>query len=117
QSTYEAATSLIEFELKKIMLDKLEKIKSYRARGREDKAKDEGPLAGSDQRLKKRKTNKDAEPPKGSKSKESKSSSFKGSKSQSKSSGKSALAKEPMFETSDIEMPQDQGDDLGNTED
>ncbi|GJV56293.1 hypothetical protein Tco_1457298 [Tanacetum coccineum] len=31
QSTYEAAASLIEFELKKIMLDKLDKSKSYRA--------------------------------------------------------------------------------------
>ncbi|GKE70469.1 hypothetical protein Tco_1528541 [Tanacetum coccineum] len=31
QSTYEAATSLTEFELKKILLDKLEKSKSYRA--------------------------------------------------------------------------------------
>ncbi|GKE16156.1 hypothetical protein Tco_1423733, partial [Tanacetum coccineum] len=54
QSTYEAATSLIEFELKKILLDKMHK---------------------------------DAEPSKGSKSKESKSSSSKGTKSQSKSSG------------------------------
>ncbi|GKE50871.1 hypothetical protein Tco_1486027 [Tanacetum coccineum] len=31
QSKYEAATSLTEFELKKILLDKLEKSKSYRA--------------------------------------------------------------------------------------
>ncbi|GJX15920.1 hypothetical protein Tco_0216752 [Tanacetum coccineum] len=31
QSTYEAATSLIEFELKKILIDKLEKSKLYRA--------------------------------------------------------------------------------------
>ncbi|GJS99497.1 hypothetical protein Tco_0820667 [Tanacetum coccineum] len=54
QSTYEAATSLIEFELKKILLDKMHK---------------------------------DAEPSKGSKSKESKFSSSKGTKSQSKSSG------------------------------
>nr|GFD06599.1 hypothetical protein [Tanacetum cinerariifolium] len=54
---------------------------------------------------------------KGSKSKEFKSISSKGSKSQSKSSGKSAQAEEPMFKTVDIEMPQDQGDDLGNTED
>ncbi|GJV31906.1 hypothetical protein Tco_1392306 [Tanacetum coccineum] len=149
QSTYEAASSLTEFELKKILLDKLEKSKSYRAaeqhrdlydalvksyqldkdlfdsygktyslkRGREDKDKDEDPLAGSDQGLKKRKTSKDVEPSRGSKSKESKSSSSKGSKSQSKSSGKSTQAEEPVFETVDIEMPQDQGDDLGNTED
>ncbi|GJY95698.1 hypothetical protein Tco_0512059, partial [Tanacetum coccineum] len=113
QSTYEAAASLTEFEVKKILLDKLEKSKSNRAakqhrdlydalvksyqldndifdsygktyslkRCREDKDKDEDPPAGSDQGLKKRKTSKDAEPSRGSKSKESKSSSFKGSKS------------------------------------
>ncbi|GKG33926.1 hypothetical protein Tco_0434085, partial [Tanacetum coccineum] len=88
----EAATSLTKFELKKIILDKLEKSKSYRdaeqhrdlydaLRGYEDKDKDEDPPAGSDQGLKKRKTSKDAKPPKGSKLKESKSSSSKGSKS------------------------------------
>nr|GEX98042.1 hypothetical protein [Tanacetum cinerariifolium] len=118
QSTYEAATSLVEFELKKILLDKLEKSKSYRAveqhrdlydalfksyqvdkdlfdsygktyslkRGREDKDKDEDPLAGSDQGLKKRKKSMDVEPSRGSKSIESKSSSSKDSKSSSKSS-------------------------------
>ncbi|GJS59146.1 hypothetical protein Tco_0653930 [Tanacetum coccineum] len=107
QSTYEAATSLTEFELKKILIDKLEKSKSYRAaeehrnlydaliksyqldkdlfdsygkvyslkRSREDKDKDEDPPAGPDQWLKKKKTSKDAEPSRGSKSKESKSSS------------------------------------------
>ncbi|GKE31147.1 hypothetical protein Tco_1450469 [Tanacetum coccineum] len=130
QSTYEAATSLTEFELKKILLDKLEKSKLYRAaeqhrdlydalRGREDKYKDkdEDPPAGSYQGLKKRKTSKDSEQSRGSKSKESKSSSSKGSKSQSKSSGKSAQEEEPIFETADTETPQDQGDDLGNTED
>nr|GFB86532.1 hypothetical protein [Tanacetum cinerariifolium] len=31
KSTYEAATSLTEFELKKILLDKIEKSKSYQA--------------------------------------------------------------------------------------
>ncbi|GJW53393.1 hypothetical protein Tco_0097478 [Tanacetum coccineum] len=149
QSTYEAATSLTELELKKILLDKLEKSKSYRAteqhrdlydtlvksyqldkdlfdsygkvyslkRGHEDKDKDEDPPAGSGQGLKKRKMSKDAKPPKGSKSKESKSSSSKGSKSQSKSFGKFAQAEEPVFEAANTEMPQDQGDDLGNTED
>ncbi|GKE45865.1 hypothetical protein Tco_1473149 [Tanacetum coccineum] len=149
QSTYEAAASHTEFELKKILLDKLKKNKSYRAakqhgdlhnalvksyqlnkdlfdsygkayslkRGREHKDKDEDPPAGSDQGLKKRKTSKDVEPSRGSKSKESKSSSSKGSKSQSKSSGKSDQAEEPVFETADTEMPQDQRDDLGNTED
>ncbi|GJT17708.1 hypothetical protein Tco_0876414, partial [Tanacetum coccineum] len=136
----EAAASLTEFELKKIMLDKLDKSKSYRAaeqhrdlydalvksyqldkdlfdsygkayslkRGRKDKDKDKDPPARLDQGL---------NSSKGSKSKESKSSSSKGSKSQSKSSGKSAQAEELVFETTNTEMPKDQGDDLGNTED
>ncbi|GJT63304.1 hypothetical protein Tco_1006837 [Tanacetum coccineum] len=46
------------------------------------------------------------------KSKESKSSSSKDTNSQPKSSGKSAQAEEPVFETADTEMPQNQGDDL-----
>ncbi|GJR76755.1 copia protein [Tanacetum coccineum] len=149
QSTYEAVASLTEFELKKILLDKLEKSKSYQAakqhrdlydalvksyqldkdlfdtygktyslkRGREDKDKDEDPPTGSGQGLKKRKTSKDAEPPKGSKSKESKSSSSKGTKSQPKKFGKSIQAEEPVSETTDTEKPQDQGGDLGNTKD
>ncbi|GJZ36859.1 hypothetical protein Tco_0583050 [Tanacetum coccineum] len=149
KSTYEVAASLTEFELKKILLDKMQKSKSYRSaqehrelydglvksykldkdlfesygkvyslkRDRKDKDKDEDPPAGSDQGLKRRKTSKDAEPSKGSKSKESKSSSSKGTKSQPKSSGKSAQAEESVFETADTEMPQNQGSDLGNTDD
>ncbi|GKD73453.1 hypothetical protein Tco_1331735 [Tanacetum coccineum] len=54
---------------------------------------------------------KDVEPSRGSKSKESKSSFSKDSKSQSKSFGKSAQAEEPVFETTDTEMPLNQGDD------
>nr|GEY49785.1 hypothetical protein [Tanacetum cinerariifolium] len=77
--TYEAAASLTEFELKKILLDKMQK-------NREDMDKDEDPPAGSDQGLKRRKTSKDAEPSKGFKSKESKSRSSKGTKSRPKSS-------------------------------
>ncbi|GKD72863.1 hypothetical protein Tco_1331145, partial [Tanacetum coccineum] len=149
KSTYEAATSLTEFELKKILLDKIQKSKLYRGaqeykdlydalvkyykldkdlfesygkvyslkRDREDKDKDEDPPARSNQGLKKKKTSKDAEPSRGSKSKESKSSSSKGSKSQSKSSGKSAQAEEPVFKTADTQMPLNQGEDLGNTDD
>ncbi|GJX48045.1 hypothetical protein Tco_0273235 [Tanacetum coccineum] len=99
QSTYEAATSLTEFKLKRIMLDQVEKdiFDSYGKvyslkRGREDKDKDEDPPAGSDQGLKKRKTSKDAKPPKGS--------------------NKSAQAEEPVYEIADTEMPQDQRDDM-----
>ncbi|GKB19170.1 hypothetical protein Tco_0853093 [Tanacetum coccineum] len=150
KSTYEAAASLTEFELKKILLDKFQKSKSYRGakehrdlynalvksyqldkdlfesygkayslkRDREGKDKDEDPPAGSDQGLKKRKTSKDAEPSKGSKSKESRSSSSsKGTKSQPKSSGKSVQAEESVFEAADTEMPQNQGSDIGHTDD
>ncbi|GJZ82239.1 hypothetical protein Tco_0647412 [Tanacetum coccineum] len=88
QSIYEAAASLTEFELKKILLDKMQKLEKdlYESYGKaysikkdcEDKEKDEDPPAGSNQGLKRRKAIKDDEPPKGSKSKDSKSSSSKG---------------------------------------
>ncbi|GJR96230.1 hypothetical protein Tco_0268404 [Tanacetum coccineum] len=104
QSSYEAAASLIEFELKKILIDKMDK----------NEDKDEDPSAGSDRGLKKRKTNKDAEPTKGSKAKESQSGSSKGDKSQSKSSGKSVQSEEPEFEVADSDMPQDQEENPGN---
>ncbi|GJZ79968.1 hypothetical protein Tco_0644805 [Tanacetum coccineum] len=68
-------------------------------------------------KLKKRKTNKDAEPSKGSKSKESKSSLSKGTKSQSKLSGKSTEIEESVFKTADTKMPHNQRGDLGITDD
>ncbi|GJR95916.1 hypothetical protein Tco_0268090 [Tanacetum coccineum] len=86
QLTYEATTSLTKFELKKILLNKLQK----------------------NQGLKKRKTSKDVEPSKGLKLKESR----KGTKSQSKSSSKSVQAKESVFEAVDTDMPRNQGSDL-----
>nr|GEW63949.1 hypothetical protein [Tanacetum cinerariifolium] len=78
------------------------------------KDKNEDPFAGSDRGLKKRKTNKDAEPTKGPKSKESKSHSSKGTKSQSTSSRKFVHAEELEFEVADFDMPQDQEENLGN---
>ncbi|GJT41905.1 hypothetical protein Tco_0941770 [Tanacetum coccineum] len=57
-------------------------------RNRDNKDKDEDPPARPDQGLNKRKSSKDDEPP-----------------------------REPVFETADIEMLQDQGGDLGNIED
>ncbi|GKA42315.1 hypothetical protein Tco_0734975 [Tanacetum coccineum] len=146
QSTYEAAASLIEFELKKILIDKIDESQSYLTatkhkdsydgliksydldmslfssydkfyslkRSRKDKDKDEDPSVGSDRGLKKRKTSKDVEPTKGPKTKESKSSSSKGTKSQLKSSGKSVQTEEPEFEVADSDTPQDQEENLGN---
>ncbi|GKD23878.1 hypothetical protein Tco_1225581, partial [Tanacetum coccineum] len=89
QSTYEAAASLTRFELKNILIDKIQKSKPYSLkRDREDKDKDEDPPAGSNQGLKKQKTSKD-----------------------------SAQAEELVFEIADTEMPQNQEGDLGNTDD
>ncbi|GJY70056.1 hypothetical protein Tco_0473038, partial [Tanacetum coccineum] len=148
QSSYEVAATLIEFELKKILIDKMDKSESYLAapehrecyegliksydldknifstygkvyslkRSRKDKDKDEDPSAGSDRGLKNRKTNKDAEPTKGPKAKESQSSSSKGTKSQPKSSGKSVQSEELGFEVADSNMPQDPEGNLGQTQ-
>ncbi|GJZ92739.1 hypothetical protein Tco_0664804, partial [Tanacetum coccineum] len=92
KSTYEAAASLTKFELKKILIDKMDENRG----------------------LKKRKTSKDVEPTKGPKNKESKFGSSKGTKSQSKSSRKSIQAEEPEFEVADFDMPQYQEENLGN---
>ncbi|GJV35146.1 hypothetical protein Tco_1407623 [Tanacetum coccineum] len=107
QSTYEAASTLTEFELKKILFDKMEK----------NKDKDEDPSAGSDRGLKKRKTSKDVEPTTGPKKKYSTFGSSKGTKSQPKYTGKSVQSKEPVFTVADSDMPQDQAGNLGDNED
>ncbi|GKC24783.1 retrovirus-related pol polyprotein from transposon TNT 1-94 [Tanacetum coccineum] len=146
KSSYEAAATLIEFELKKMLIDKMDKSKLYLAapehrecyeglikyydldnnifsiygkvyslkRCQKDKDKDEEPSVGSDRELKKRKTSKDAEPTKGPKAKESQSGSFKGTKSQPKSSRKFVQSEEPEFEVADSDMPQDQEENPGN---
>ncbi|GJW66092.1 hypothetical protein Tco_0117976 [Tanacetum coccineum] len=81
--------------------------------------KDEDPPARSDQWMKRQKTSKDTESTKGSKSKESKStSSSKGTtRSQPKSSGKSAQVEELSHIVDDTEVQQNQGQDMGNTDD
>ncbi|GJU97323.1 hypothetical protein Tco_1326594 [Tanacetum coccineum] len=78
-----AASSLLNFKLKKILIDKMDEMYSLK-RSRKDKDKDEDPSAGSDRGLKKRKTSKDAEPTK----------------------------EEPEFEVADSDMPQDQDENL-----
>ncbi|GKE40072.1 hypothetical protein Tco_1463477 [Tanacetum coccineum] len=122
QSTYEAASSLTEFKLKKIMVDKMEKSQSnltadehkelYKAlvnsynvdndlflvygkavslkRGREDNDKDEDPPAGSDQGMKRRRIRKDDE---------------------------SIKAEEPSHIVDDTKVQQNQGQNMGNTDD
>ncbi|GKC28347.1 hypothetical protein Tco_1035641, partial [Tanacetum coccineum] len=120
-SSYEAAATLTEFELKKILSTKWIKTifstygKVYSLkRSRKDKDKDEDPSTGSDRGLKKRQTSKDAEPTKGPKAKESHFGSSKGDKSQHKSSGKFVQLEEPEFEVADSDMPQDQEENPGN---
>ncbi|GKE58598.1 hypothetical protein Tco_1497783, partial [Tanacetum coccineum] len=113
QSSYEAAATLIEFDLKKILIDKIDKMYSLK-RSHKDKDKDKDPSAGSGRGLKKKKTSKDAESAKGPKAKESQSGLSKGDKSQPKSSGKSAQSEEPDFEVGDSDIPQDQEENMGN---
>ncbi|GJT41325.1 hypothetical protein Tco_0941190 [Tanacetum coccineum] len=142
QTSYVVATSLSEFKLKKILIDKTETNKSidrsdnqknlYNAlvesynsnkdiitsygdvvilkRGRDDQDKDEDLSAGSYRGTKRRKSGKDAESSKDSRSNEKKSSSTSkdASQSQHKSSGKSAYAKEPSHIVEDSGMQQDQ---------
>ncbi|GJU89273.1 hypothetical protein Tco_1301696 [Tanacetum coccineum] len=139
-----AAATLTKFELKKILIDKIDKSESYLAASkhrecyeglkksydldknifstygkvyslkRSRKDKDKDPSARSDQGLKKRKTGKDAAPTTGPKAKESQFGSSKGDKSQSKSFGKSVQSEEPEFEVADSDMPQDREENLGN---
>ncbi|GJU62606.1 hypothetical protein Tco_1244441 [Tanacetum coccineum] len=102
-STYEAASTLTEFKLKNILIDKMEKSESY--------------LAAPEHKIrgfKRRKTSKDAEPTIGPKNKDSKSGSSKSSKSQPKSAGKYVQSEEPEFEVADSDMPQDQEGNLVN---
>ncbi|GJS32297.1 hypothetical protein Tco_0530679 [Tanacetum coccineum] len=125
-STYEVAASLIEFELKKILIDKMDESQSYLTatehiecydgliKSQKDKDKDGDPSTGSDRGLSKIKTSKDAELTKGPKTKESKFDSSEGTKSQSKTSEKSIQAEEPEFEVAYSNMHQDQEENLGN---
>nr|GEU33656.1 hypothetical protein [Tanacetum cinerariifolium] len=101
------------YDLNKSLFSSYVKVYSLK-RSREDKDKNEDPPVGSDRGLKKKKTRKDAEPTKGSKTKESKSSSSKGTKTQSKYSRKSVQAEKPKFEVADSDMLQNQEGNLGN---
>ncbi|GKB35479.1 hypothetical protein Tco_0880421 [Tanacetum coccineum] len=79
-------------------------------RSRDDYDKDRDPSAGSDRGKKRRKSSKDAECSRDSRSKEKKSSSTSkdASQSQHKSSSKSAQAEEPSHTVEDSRMQQDQ---------
>ncbi|GJZ61119.1 hypothetical protein Tco_0617256 [Tanacetum coccineum] len=113
--TNEAAASLTKFELKKILIDKTDESQSYLTTNEHIECYD-GLIKSYDRGLKKRKTRKDAKPTKGLKAKESQSGSSKGTKSQSKSFGKSVQSEEPEFEVVDFDMPQDQEENLDPTD-
>ncbi|GJS11026.1 hypothetical protein Tco_0367822 [Tanacetum coccineum] len=80
--------------------DKLKKRKQ------DDADKDKGPSAGSNRGLKRHKTSKDTKPSKKAKSTESSKCT---SKSQPRSTDKSAQAEEPVFEAGDTQGEQNQG--------
>nr|GEW13021.1 hypothetical protein [Tanacetum cinerariifolium] len=117
QSSYEVAATLFEFELTKILIDKMDKNKSF-DRSRDERDKDQDPSAGSDQGTKRRKSSKDAESSRDSRSKEIKSSSTSkdASQSRNRSSDKSAHAEEPSHIAEDSCMQQDQEFVMGNND-
>ncbi|GJZ00054.1 hypothetical protein Tco_0517483 [Tanacetum coccineum] len=121
QSTYEVASTLTEFKLKKILLDKMEKSESYLTDPEHRDCYDglkkyyalEKDFFNS---YDKRKTSTDAEPTIGQKKKDSTSGSSKGTKSQPKSSRKFVQSEEPVFEVAESNMPQDQKGNMGDNE-
>ncbi|GKC58680.1 hypothetical protein Tco_1086278, partial [Tanacetum coccineum] len=114
QTSYAAAASLSEFELKKIRIDKIKENKSMN-RGRDDQDKDEEPSFGSNQGTKRKISGKE-ESSKEATQKESKfTSSSKGASiSQPKSSGKSAQVEEHGPRVDDLEEPLHQEFNTGN---
>nr|GEV05029.1 hypothetical protein [Tanacetum cinerariifolium] len=119
KSTYEAAALLIEFKLKKILIDKIDEIQSYLTATKHKECYDGFFKSYSLNKslfltYDKRKTSKDDEPTKGLKAKESKFGSSKHTMSQSKSSRKSVHVREPKFKVVDSEIPQDQQENLGD---
>ncbi|GJX88170.1 hypothetical protein Tco_0340184 [Tanacetum coccineum] len=111
QSTYEAASTLIEFELQKILLDKMEKSESYLTASEHRDCYDglkKSYVLDKDfffsydvyslKRSRKDK-DKDEDPSVGS------------------DRGKSIQSEEPVFEVADSDLPQDQEGNLGDNED
>ncbi|GJR35316.1 hypothetical protein Tco_1211000 [Tanacetum coccineum] len=94
------AANLFELELKKILIDKMERNKR-----RDDEDKDEEPSVGSNQGSKRRRARKEPEYTSAPKEKTSKTSgkSYEGSKSKHKTAGESAQMEEPMHTTKDLE--------------
>ncbi|GJW69169.1 hypothetical protein Tco_0123593 [Tanacetum coccineum] len=122
QSTYEATSTLTEFELKKILLDKIKISESYLTAPehrecydglKKSYALDQDFFFSYDVR----KTSKDADLTTEPKKKDSTSGTSKGTKSQPRSFGKSVQSEEPVFEVADSDMPHDHEGNLGDNED
>ncbi|GJV58388.1 hypothetical protein Tco_1459393 [Tanacetum coccineum] len=121
QSSYEVAETLIEFELKKILIDKIKKSESYLAppehrecyEGLRKSYDLDKTLFSTYDKVLRVKEDEDEQGcrtnQRSKKQKESKFGSSKGTESQSKSFGKSVQEEEPEFEVTDSDMPQDQG--------
>ncbi|GJV10337.1 hypothetical protein Tco_1351878 [Tanacetum coccineum] len=122
QSSYEAAATLIEFELKKILIDKMDKSESYLVAPKHRECY-EGLIKSYDldktlfstydkvyslKRSRKDK-DKDEDPSAGS----DQVWLIQRHRSQPKSFGKSVQAEEPEFEVVDSDMPRDQDENMG----
>nr|GFA28789.1 hypothetical protein [Tanacetum cinerariifolium] len=149
-STYKTVASISKFELINILIDKMEKNKSYDKanykrklydallksyqtdkdlfdtygkvftlkKSQDDKDKDQDPSAGSNRGTKRRKSYKEAESYRDSRSKEKKSSntSKDASHYQHKPSVKSARVEEPSHTVDDSRVQQNQKFDTGNND-
>nr|GEW86138.1 hypothetical protein [Tanacetum cinerariifolium] len=115
QSSYEAAATLTEFELKKILIDKMNSSESYLTASKHRECYDG--LIKSYNLDKVFFSSYDVyslkQPTISPKTKDSSSKSSKGTKSQPKSSGKSVHVEEPEFEVGDTDTPQGQEGNQG----
>ncbi|GKF08630.1 hypothetical protein Tco_0042854 [Tanacetum coccineum] len=129
QSTYEAASTLTEFELKKMLLDKMEKSKSYVTAPKhrdcydglkKSYALDKDFFFSYDVYSLKRShkdKDKDEDPSAGSDRGLKKRKLSKDAEPTTKSSGKFVQSEEPVFEVADSDLPQDQEGNLGDNKD
>ncbi|GKC41999.1 hypothetical protein Tco_1059721 [Tanacetum coccineum] len=126
-STYEAATSLSEFELTKILIDKMKKNKSYDkadykkklydALRSRDEDKDQDPFVGLDREKKRRKSSKDIKSSKDSRSEEKKSSRTSKDASQTQQSLRTRSSiRGPIITIEDSSMQQDQEFIIGDND-
>ncbi|GKB73891.1 hypothetical protein Tco_0935303 [Tanacetum coccineum] len=116
-STYEAASTLTEFELKKILIDKMEKSESYLAAPEHQDCYDslkksynlDKDIFFSYDVYTMKRSRKDKD-----KDEDPFAGSNRGSNSQPKSAGKSVQSEELEFEVADSDIPQDQEGNLVN---